>query len=305
MPSIYTLFNVPTPFDPYNRFQTSYILPPSILFFIRALIGIYIFTALIYKLSHDDTINREQSFSYFTNLTYWGLGFYFITSAFHTGVYAKKGVAPLGTWKKPLQLAHTVYYTTVINFPLLVTIVYWSILAPAEKPFLSPYLAWSNISYHALNSSFAGFEIFLTCTERPAWIHLAVLLVILALYLGLAYVTKATEGFYTYSFLDPSKGKGRLVGYVFGIFFGACIIFVIVWLMVWGREWVAGKVGLKPKVAGKRKLVGDEERGGEGQVGEEQVVKRDEEGEEKEGEEGEVGEKKKEGKGEEGEVREK
>ncbi|KAF8253046.1 hypothetical protein K440DRAFT_535035 [Wilcoxina mikolae CBS 423.85] len=285
MPSVYTLFNVPTPFDPHNRFQTSYILPPSILFFIRALIGIYIFAALIYKLSYDDAKDRDQHFSYFTNLTYWGLGFYFITSAFHTGVYAKKGVASLETWKKPLQLAHTVFYTTVINFPLLVTIVYWAILAPDEQPFLSPYFAWSNVSFHALNSVFAGFEILCTCTERPAWIHLAVLVGILALYLGLAYVTYATQGFYTYGFLNPGNGKGRLVGYVFGIFLGACIIFVVVWLVVWGRESLAGKVGLKPKVARKKKPVEDEERGGE-----EQVVKK--------GEEGETGEKK-EGEGEE------
>ena len=59
--------------------------------------------------------------------------------------------------------------------------------------------AWSNTSIHALNTVFAGFEIFIPRTVPPPPLHLLLLIIILALYLGLAYLTKATQGFYTYS----------------------------------------------------------------------------------------------------------
>lgn len=58
------------------------------------------------------------------------------------------------------------------------------------------FTAWSNISQHILNTVFVYFEI--TCTNVPTlnWIHLATTVVILGLYLGVAYITHATQGFY-------------------------------------------------------------------------------------------------------------
>lgn len=136
MSNFYKLFGVSEDFD---RFQTSYILPRIVLAIIRLIIALYIFSALIYKLCHDDAKNRQQSFSYFTNLTYWGLGFYFLASAFH-------GVRKTPQeWPRPLRLLHSLFYTTIINYPLLVTIVYWTLLAPDSGPFTSPYFAWSNV----------------------------------------------------------------------------------------------------------------------------------------------------------------
>ena len=46
------------------------------------------------------------------------------------------------------------------------------------------------------------------------------------MYLGLAYVTYATQGFYVYSFLNPSHGA-ILAAYIVGILVGAIIIFAI------------------------------------------------------------------------------
>jgi len=46
--------------------------------------------------------------------------------------------------------------------------------------------------------------------------------------LGIAYITHATEGFYTYAFLNPQKEHGLLAGYIVGIAVAECIIFAVV-----------------------------------------------------------------------------
>ncbi len=55
---------------------------------------------------------------------------------------------------------------------------------------------------HALNTVFAGLEIILPRSDPHPWLLLVPIIIILALYLALAYLTHATEGFYVYSFLD-------------------------------------------------------------------------------------------------------
>lgn len=105
-------------------------------------------------------------------------------------------------------------------------------------------------SQHALNTVFAAFEIFLTRTSPPPPAHLPFLVILLALYLALAYLTHATAGFYPYSFLDPSKGRGKLAGYILGILVAACVIFGIVWVIIWVRRWLTEtKLGKHGKFA--------------------------------------------------------
>ncbi|KAA8892927.1 hypothetical protein FN846DRAFT_595758 [Sphaerosporella brunnea] len=256
MSKFFKLFNVSTPFDGTNRFQTSYLFAPMVLAIIRLTISTYIFTTLVYRLVRAgiwSPADVRSHWSYFTNLTYWGQGFYFMFAGFHTFVYARKGIAPLQKWPRILQLLHGVLYTTVCTYALVVTIVYWALIAPdsapGDGPFASVFSTWSNISVHAMNTGFALFEIFFTRTERPPWIHMCFTVVFLAMYLGLAYVTYATQGFYTYNFLNPGNGVGSLVEYIFGIFAASLIIFVVVWLLIWFREWVAARLSLEGKLA--------------------------------------------------------
>jgi hypothetical protein len=108
--------------------------------------------------------------------------------------------------------------------------------------FSSEFDAWSNISEHAMNSLLTLFELLLTRTNPPPWIHLLWLLFILALYLCLAYLTHYTQGFYVYGFLDPSSGHGgRTAGFVLGIAGGIIIIFLATKFLIWGRKWVTEK----------------------------------------------------------------
>ena len=97
-------------------------------------------------------------------------------------------------------------------------------------------IAGSQISEHALNSLYALFEILLTRTSPRPPLHLLFLIILLALYLALAYICRATEGFYVYHFLDPSTGAGHVAAYCIGILVAACIIFGIVWVVIWLRN---------------------------------------------------------------------
>lgn len=148
----------------------------------------------------------------------------------------------------------------------LVTIVYWAILS-SPSTFSTSYSstllifsgislthlreAWSNISVHALNTPFALFEILFTNTPPAPWITLPCGLLILAAYLGVAYITKEDQGFYrtflpshasplpikcaqlaAYNFLNPHTQHARLAGWIVGIGAAYCIIFVLVRVIV-------------------------------------------------------------------------
>ena len=78
------------------------------------------------------------------------------------------------------------------------------------------------------------------------WLHIPFLVLILAMYLGLAYVTHATQGWYPYGFLDPKDGAGRLAGYICGIPIASLVIFLLVWGIIWIRRRFTG-TGKKSK----------------------------------------------------------
>lgn len=122
MSPFFKLFRVDTPFDGTNRFQTSYILSPAVLAIIRLIISVYAFTTLIYKLVYDsrNDPHPNRHWSFFTNITYWGIAFYFLVSSFHGIVYSRTGTAPLQRWPRILQLLHGLFYSTVVIFPFIV-----------------------------------------------------------------------------------------------------------------------------------------------------------------------------------------
>lgn len=92
----------------------------------------------------------------------------------------------------------------------------------------------------------ALLEIILPTTNPPPFLHLPFLILILALYLCLAYITHAAQGWYTYAFLNPANGAGHVAGYVFGILAATIVIFFLVWVVIWLRRKVTG-IGKKSK----------------------------------------------------------
>jgi hypothetical protein len=108
-----------------TRLSTSWILPPITLFALRVFLSCYAFFVIFFVLGWDSTHGNSraarQSFSYFTDLTYWGLAFYFAFAAAHTGSYAFTGRPWLERWPKVLRWMHSAYYCTVTVYPFIVT----------------------------------------------------------------------------------------------------------------------------------------------------------------------------------------
>ena len=145
---ISTIFGASQPFDPTHRYTTSWIFPPLVLAIIRILLSIYAFTTLFFIFGWDGVHHRQdldrQSFSFFTDLTYWGIAFYFLFSAVHTFRYALTGHSWLQRWPVALQVAHTAFYTTIVTYPILVTAVFWAILYSGNW-FPTEFEGWSNV----------------------------------------------------------------------------------------------------------------------------------------------------------------
>lgn len=228
--AFYARVGVNEPFDLPNDLVTSPFFSSSTLAGIRLLLAVYALVTSIVVLAIDSVDDIPGYFSYFTHLTYIGLVAYFFASGTQTLAFAirRREGYPLQRWPRFLQFLHSLLLTTVITFPILVTIVFWALLASSET-FASVFSSWSNISMHALNTVFAFFEILFTNIQPPPWLHLPFCIILLGCYLGVAYITHATEGFYVYSFLDPSKQHALLAGYIVGIAVAECIIFAIIW----------------------------------------------------------------------------
>lgn len=155
MPSLYTLLGVPpTGFDLEHRFFTSWLLPPLGLAIWRLLYALFgwadLFAGWGYDAIHSPASIGPQ-FSYFTNLTWWGITCYMTIASIHTFVYVRRGYTWLDRWWRPLQVLHSLLYTTVIVFPFLVTIVYWAILY--NTWFLTTMEGFRNVSSYSNSAS--------------------------------------------------------------------------------------------------------------------------------------------------------
>ena len=153
----------------------------------------------------------SRYFSFFTELSYIGLVAYLWAAAVQTLFFARsRAVYPLQYWPRPLQFLHILLQSTILTYPILVTAIFWGVLSSPET-LATRWSAWTNISEHALNTVFAAFEIFCT-NASPSfganpnalsmpWIHIPFLIIMLAGYLGVAYITHATQGFYSTSLI--------------------------------------------------------------------------------------------------------
>ena len=106
---------------------------------------------------------------------------------------------------------------------------------------MSRFQQWINISVHGLNSLFAIFEI-ICCAAPPApyFSHLLMIFTFLSMYLGMAYLSKATADFYPYAWMDPRFGWQKIVGHVAGYAGGIAVIYSAVWAVCWVKQKIAG-----------------------------------------------------------------
>ncbi|KAK0185632.1 hypothetical protein F5146DRAFT_1105708 [Armillaria mellea] len=236
-----------SPFDPSLAYVSSSVpilRRPVVLASVRLLLAVYALVTLVVSVIWASVVSHDIAgyFSYFTHLTYIGLCSYYFASGVQTLVYARNNTYLLRTWPfaKTLQFLHVWLHSTVVTFPFVVTITFWVLLS-SSSTFSSVFNTWNNVSVHALNSVYALFEILLTNTPPPPLIFMLANLVLLGAYLGVAYITNATQGFYTYNFLDPHKQGPFLAAYIAGIAVGYIIVFGIVSGMMVIRRRIVNK----------------------------------------------------------------
>ncbi|KAF7338895.1 hypothetical protein MSAN_02212700 [Mycena sanguinolenta] len=220
-------FGVEDTFDPQYKFVSSPFLSPYVLAGIRTLLALYSLCTVCTVLAFDVSMGLGKSFlSYFTLLSYIGLTSYYWAAAVQTFFYARYGRYPLRRWPRLLQGLHVLLQSTITVFPFIVTIIFWAILSSSQT-FATTLDAWENISIHAMNSAFALFEILFSNSPPAPWLMIPFQILMLCGYLAVAYITHVTQGFYTYSFLDPANGGGQLAGYIIGIAVGDVLLFAI------------------------------------------------------------------------------
>jgi hypothetical protein len=263
----YSRLGVHSSFDPSHKFVTSpFIRSPLTLALVRGGVALYTVVVLLVTLVWTAVkLHTGRSyFSYFTYLAYIGLCAYYWASSAQTVAYAigwrKSGAGagyPLQRWPKVMQALHIILRATVVTFAILVTIVFWALLA-SSSTFSTPYLAWSEVSIHALNTVFALFEIGFTNSPSAPWLTLPFCILALAGYLGVAYITHLTQGFYTYPFLNPTIQGPKLAGYIIGIAVAEIIIFCLIkGIETWRERWAVRR-GLVLQV-GSAVLDGDDD----------------------------------------------
>lgn len=246
----YRFFGMSDPVDADHRFVTSNVFWPGLLGGIRLAIGIFQVAVLVTLLVYTDIIsgNAGSLFSYFTILSYIGLCAYFFAAAVQTIVYARTGKEPLNKWPRVLQLCHLGLASTILVFPFIVSVEFWALLAAYGSPFGSSFDTFSSVSIHVLNLVFCLFEIVFSRLAPSPWSHLIIIILCLALYLGLAYITLFSQKWLVYPFLNPTSGW-IVAAYVFGTAIGAVIVFAIVHGLVQLRCYVCER---KPGRQGKR-----------------------------------------------------
>ncbi|KAJ3847812.1 hypothetical protein EV368DRAFT_50523 [Lentinula lateritia] len=250
--NFYDSLGAPQPFDAHRAYVTSPWFSSMTLAAIRGMVALYTLATLLVILIWQATVLHDADgyFSYFTELTHIGICSYYWASLTQTFCYAlrqrhsieRTPEYPLQRWPRIFQLLHVMLGTTIISYPILVTIVFWGFLA-SPAVFSTKFGTWSNISIHVLNTAWSVFEMIGTNSPPPRWSMLPCMIIILALYLALAYVTHATQGFYPYSFLNPSTSHSLLAGYIIGIAVAACIVFTLAKTIMWARTRFAFKKG--------------------------------------------------------------
>ncbi|OAT08914.1 hypothetical protein BDBG_04509 [Blastomyces gilchristii SLH14081] len=271
MPSMNVLMGADPANDPLHHFETSWLFYPLVFGILRLTIFFYcILTAVIsfaVEGASGHAIDDARSFSYFTSLSFLGVLVYFLVAGIHTVLYARQGRSVLfDKWPRWLRALHSLLYTTIVCYPFVVVAIYWSLLYKAGSV-QSQLWVWGNISKHVLPAIFAVFEIVFSTAPPPPLLHLPFLILLLLLYLGVAYITHAAEGFWVYPFLNPGPNGSRIANVVKYL----CIVvaaLLITFAVVWGASWVRRRlVGLKTKWA-KGDVGGGGQDGRDAEMGE-------------------------------------
>jgi hypothetical protein len=158
-------------------------------------------------------------------------------------VYALTGRSLLHKYPRFLQLLHTLWYSTVTTYPFVVTAVYWALTPRTTHgtPMRTGLRIWLNVSFHCLNTVFAFFETMFSGVGEQRWTHVIFILVLLILYIVMAYIIRLTAKFYVYEFMDwATFSSGATVGYICAVGSFGGFIFFVLQKVAWAKTLFGG-----------------------------------------------------------------
>ncbi|KAJ1948409.1 hypothetical protein FBU59_001610 [Linderina macrospora] len=200
---------------------------------LRATMFAYALFVWIYSLARDSGAGTGNvHFAYFTNLCYTGLVAYLAVSLYHTTrALQTRTTGSFSDMWPTLQLLHWLLYASVAVFSIIVTCVYWGLLYPSAHN-MGVRDKWINVSVHAMNTVFFLLDTVVGGMAFTShWSHPCILAAVGFLYIMLAYLNEAINGFFTYSFLNYKQKKGVEAAYVFGLLAGLFILYYLIWAL--------------------------------------------------------------------------
>jgi len=226
--------------DPEFRLVTSPWVTPRALFFVRLTLAFYAIVAGVFDLFYHVFVLKDESqyYAYFTRMSYIAITIYLAAAALNTWFFDRslqkarqalvaKPSHPFQTSPRPLRFLYMFWWTTVAAYPPMVTTVFWFLLSKGNST--EPgYHLWSNISFHAMNTLFVLVELVL-CRTQLLWIYAPFLPVVGLLYMAEAELVHATQGFFTYPFLDPEVVGNKVPLYVVAVAIVSVASFAIMW----------------------------------------------------------------------------
>lgn len=147
------------------------------------------------------------------------------------------------SFSRPLQVCHTLLVSTISSFPLMVTVIFWSVLS-GPTSLADPYSIFANIGKHTLNYVLTMVDlVILSRTPLRPWWHLVFLIILLALYLGIVKITYDRFHVWVYGFFNLQQFGVPLV-VMFSLLLGVFVVasFCVSQGLILLREFVAARV---------------------------------------------------------------
>ncbi|KAJ1820423.1 hypothetical protein LPJ75_000947, partial [Coemansia sp. RSA 2598] len=206
----------------HRRVGGSRLLGTGALVAIRALFFAYTLAGWLLSVILDAKDGQIKShFVYFTYLCYTGLLAYLAASLVHTVQEWRHG-RPSLFLKMPriLQLMHWLLFASALLYATIVSVMFWTLIYKSSD-YSSTTRKWINASVHGSNIVIMWTDMVLgTMVFCPHWSHPLLLCFVIALYLALAYINEAVNGWFTYDFIDYKAHKALEIPIILGILVG-------------------------------------------------------------------------------------
>ncbi|GAA5817183.1 hypothetical protein MFLAVUS_010725 [Mucor flavus] len=221
---------------------TSHWVSSKTFFTIRSVLALYSFIVMWVNIGFTASEgNGDSFFAFFTNLTFVGLHAYLITATVHHFRYLhNKNVNSFLDQYAVLNYLYVFLYCTVISFNIVTPVVYWSLLSKGAGG-MSPRESWLNVSVHGVSFFLMIFDVIFNRMKAPLRMIIFVLFTVLV-YMCLAFVVHATQGYWVYPFLNWEQGPKAAIWYV-AVAAIVIVSYLLQVLIHFLRDFVARKMG--------------------------------------------------------------